>query len=414
MASQFKEGSLRNGLKVLTCSDESLPSTRVVLVSRAGSRYETKDQRGYAHFLEHMLLKGTQRFPSPGLLAKEIDKKGGYKNGVTNLESIRFILEAASEHTDFMFDLLSDMIFNSKFDPLVLENEKKVILEEFKATESNPIRSLTRFADGIIFKGHPLSQHPLGTEDSVRSANAEALRVYKEKHLLPGCSALIVAGNNQHKGILALADKYFGDWNGVAAEIQKQDVPPITEKLFYQQKHIPQTYVAYNFYAEGAADSSQEEAALKVVRNFLGYGSSSLLSEELRHKLGLVYMANASLFTFTDTAVFCINAATSNPEATIFSIKKLLANLKEYFTVEILEQTKTQLIGSFARNMITPGDKVSIMQGGFLRHNTLYTPDDFISEIRAVSLDNILGVIEKYFDPEKGIVVAMGPTPFNI
>ncbi|HVZ11340.1 MAG TPA: pitrilysin family protein [Candidatus Paceibacterota bacterium] len=412
---KFKESRLDNGLRIFTCEDKSLPATRVVLVSRAGSRYESKQERGYAHILEHMLLKGTPRFSGPALLAREVDKKGGYMNAFTNQEYIRFELEMASGYTEFIFELLADIVFNSLIDLNILEKEKKVILEEFKTTEADPTRSLARFGLEKLFAGHPLSQNALGEESSIFQATPDSLRSYKEKYLIPNRSAVIVAGDMSHDALVSLVEKHFSNW--VANFSDKDTSYPIyhaSQKLFFKERVGNQTFISYNFYLDDIYKNQKEEAAFRLLRSFLGYGQSSLLYEELRNKLSLIYGISASVLLFSDATLLSIGTSTSNPLSVIAEIEKVFQSLLAKFNQESLEETKAQTIGSFLRHMITPSDKSDFIRAGFILRSKLYTPEDYISEIKSVSLDDVLGVIKKYLDPAGAVVVAIGPKEFTL
>ena len=150
----YKESTLENGLRVFTYEDTSIPVIDIKLVFKAGSRYEESHQKGYAHILEHMLLRGTIKRPSPILISKELDNRGGSRGASTNKEALTITMQAADNYLEDLLELLSDMLLNSLIDSSVLENEKRVIIEEFKKTFDNTDFLFTRF---LVFSRSALS-----------------------------------------------------------------------------------------------------------------------------------------------------------------------------------------------------------------------------------------------------------------
>ena len=396
----------------MTHEDKSLPIVDIRLVFRAGSRYEEKRQKGYAHILEHMLLKGTAKRPSPVLIAREVDDKGGYKNARTGRESFSIVLQAANDYAEEMFELLSDMLLNSLIDPVILENEKKVIIEELKKADDNVESFFTRFTFEKLFSGHPLSTNILGDTESITSANDNELRIYKEKFLVPDRAALVVSGNISHDKAVILVRKYFSEWSGKSNILQPAEfVPAVLEPHFYHKK-TTQTLVAYNLFTV-PADKTRELAALDIIQNFLNFGGSSALKEELRHKRGLVYSISLNNYTFSDAGFLSIKTSTSKPKETVKVIKDIIYNLKKIFTEDLLNGIKMRSIGNFKLYTANPYNHTGLLSAGFIARGKLFTPEEYISEIESVSYDEVIQVIDTYLAPEKAIITAMGPEAFS-
>ncbi len=409
----YKESILDNGLLILTHEDKSLPVVEVFLVFKAGSRYEEKHQRGYAHILEHMLLKGTTKRPSPSLLAREIDSKGGYKNAHTGREGFSITLRAADNYAEELFELLSDMLFHSLMDPKVLENEKKVIIEELNKADDNIGKILTQFTFEKLFNGHPLSTNILGDAESIMSANVNALKTYKKKFLIPGHAALVVSGNISHNRALRLAKKYFNDWSEKSkVPLPSVNIKPATRKYYFYSKDTKQTLVAYNLYAV-PAHKIRQSIALDLVQNFLNFGGSSVITEELRHKRGLVYSVSLSNPTFSDAGFFSIKTSTSKPKETVKAIDNIMRNLKNLFTEDLVDGIKARIIGNFKLFIANPYYRAPFISAGFIATGKLFTPEEGIAEINSISYDEIIQVIDTYLTPEKAIITALGPKDFN-
>lgn len=408
----YKESTLDNGLKILTYEDTSIPVIDIQLVFRAGSRYEESHQKGYAHILEHMLLKGTTKRPSPLLIAKEVDDKGGYKNAHTSRESLVIEIQAADNYSEELFELLSDMLLNSLIDPTILENEKKVITEELKKADDNTDSFFSRFTYEKLFNGHPLASNILGDSESILSANTEDLKKYKEKFLVPNNSALIVAGNISHDRVAALTKKYFGEWSGKSDAMPSVELKPTAQKIYFYTKDTKQTIVAYNLFTFPVI-KTREFLALDLIRIFLSFGGSSILNEELRHKRGLVYSVGVNNVPFSDAGFFGVRTSTSKPKETVQAIGDIIYNLKNLFIAELLEGIKARRIGAFKRQIANPYYQTGFLSDGFLALGRLITPEEYIKEIESISYNEILHVIDTYLIPEKAVITAIGPKDFT-
>lgn len=408
----YKETILDNGLRIITHEDKSIPIVDIRLVFRAGSRYEEKYQKGYAHILEHMLLKGTEKHSTPVLLAKEIDSKGGYKNAYTGREPLSIVLQAADNYTEELFELLSDILLNSLIDPAVLENEKKVIVEELKKADDNIDSFFMRFTFEKLFSGHPLATNILGSKESIMSANDSELKIYKEKFFVPDRSALIVSGNISHDRAVILVQKYFSKWSGKSDVLPPINFAPSIFGPHFHSKDTKQTLLAYNLFTV-SSDKTLELAALDLVQNFLNFGGSSILMEELRHKYGFVYSVNLNNHTFSDAGFFSIKTSTSNPKETIKVIENIMHNLKNFFTEDILNGIKARTVGAFKLNIANPYNQTKFLLAGFIARGRLFTPEEYIADINNISYDELTRVIDTYLVPEKAVITAIGPEDFN-
>ncbi|MEK9183566.1 MAG: pitrilysin family protein, partial [Patescibacteria group bacterium] len=209
----YNESSLSNGLRIITSEDINSPIVTITVWVRAGSRYEQPHQLGYAHILEHMLLKGTKNRPTIFEISVEQNRVGAYSNANTGSEWINLIIQVATEHAEHMIELLSDMLQNPIFNECVLENEKKVILEEMYRAEHNPERLAIMINMRNLFSNHPLSHLPIGTVDTIKKATVQELKNFYNTHYHPSKAALVTVGNLSHEKATMLGEKYFGAWN---------------------------------------------------------------------------------------------------------------------------------------------------------------------------------------------------------
>src|ERR687894_1742587 len=178
MPKAFEKTTLDNGLRVVTAAMPQAKSVACFVMLAAGSRYETRDTNGIAHFSEHMFFKGTERRPSAREIAGEIDAIGGEFNAFTGKEYTGYYVKCAAEHRDVALDVLVDMLRNSKFDPEEIEREKGVIIEEMNMYFDTPRDYLEGVYDELLYGDQPLGWDIIGTKDTIRGGNRDTFTGY--------------------------------------------------------------------------------------------------------------------------------------------------------------------------------------------------------------------------------------------
>src|SRR5947199_9541897 len=179
--STFERHTLGNGLRVLLAPMPQATSVTCMIMLSAGSRYETRETNGIAHFAEHMFFKGTEKRPSAKDIAVEIDSIGGEFNAFTGKEYTGYYVKCAAEHRDVALDVLVDMLRNSRFDSEEIEREKGVIIEEMNMYYDTPRDYVEGVYDELLYDDQPLGWDIIGTKDTVRAAKRETFTDYLER-----------------------------------------------------------------------------------------------------------------------------------------------------------------------------------------------------------------------------------------
>jgi predicted Zn-dependent peptidase len=169
----FEKSQLGNGIRVVTAPMPQVGSVSCFVMLAAGSRYETPDAKGIAHFSEHMFFKGTERRPTARTIATEIDAIGGEFNAFTGKELTGYYVKSGAETRDIAFDVLTDMLLNSRFDAEEIEKEKGVILEEMNVYLDTPQRYVGSIYDRLLYADQPLGWDILGTKETIEAATRE-------------------------------------------------------------------------------------------------------------------------------------------------------------------------------------------------------------------------------------------------
>jgi predicted Zn-dependent peptidase len=198
MAKTFERTTLPNGLRVVTADMPQAKSVACFVMLAAGSRYETKDTNGIAHFAEHMFFKGTENRPTARDIAGEIDSIGGEFNAFTGKEYTGYYVKCAAEHRDTALDVLIDMLRHSKFDSEEIEREKGVIVEEMNMYYDTPRDYVDGVYDALLYDDQPLGWDIIGTKDTVRAATRETFvdyldRWYRAPRMVAGLAGAVGA-----------------------------------------------------------------------------------------------------------------------------------------------------------------------------------------------------------------------------
>src|SRR5881392_3091755 len=190
----FERQTLSNGLRLLTAPIDHAQSVSCFVMLAAGSRYETPDTSGIAHFAEHMFFKGTERRPTARDIGNEIDGIGGEFNAFTGKEYTGYYVRCAGEHRSIAFDVLVDMLRHSKFDPEEIEREKGVIVEEMNMYFDTPRDFIGGVYDQLLYGDQPLGWDVIGRKETVRGATLETFLDYTSRWYRPDRMVVGVAG----------------------------------------------------------------------------------------------------------------------------------------------------------------------------------------------------------------------------
>ena len=409
----YKESKLDNGMAILTSEDSNADVVTISVWLRAGSRYEQKEERGYAHILEHMLLKGTKKHRSIFDLNVIMDRAGAMSNAATNMEMVRVHIEVIKDRLEDMFELVADIVRNPLIDEGVLENEKKVIIQEYDRSYDNPASRLWIESSKRIFEGHPLSQDALGDKESIRAATADRLKKYHKRIFIPQRMAVVVTGGASHEKKAELARIHFGDMAAhTGVEVDNFSNPIPRRGFAFEKVSTTQTQLNFNFLS--AVTNARESAAMDIYANFLGYKHTSLLYQILRHELGLVYNVGVSHAQYSDAGLFYIATSTTNPQDAIPVIIDRVINAKKYFTEELFNAYKEQLINIVTRKTSASSDGIGYIGDSWLHFGKLIAPDEWKNIIRGIAYDEIIEMIERLVTKDNLFVMAVGEKEFQI
>lgn len=278
---------LRNGLRLIVQDHRASDIVALYLFVGVGVRYETPDQLGYAHFQEHMLFKGTDRF-GPGHVDRTVEGVGGRSNAVTSFDYTSFYLVLPSDATAAGIELLADMAFRSSFVPDEVGREREVIFEEARIEQDNPRSAIVRQLYGMVFAGNPYGRPVLGTRQTMQAATQERLRAFNRRYYVPENMTLVVAGPVDPVAVRGVVDRTFGRMPATGYKPTPAPAPaPLAGGVRRTvERDEQQAHLALGWQAPRSDDVNGD--AVDLLATILAGTESSRLAQRLRDKERLV------------------------------------------------------------------------------------------------------------------------------
>lgn len=305
--SEFEKLTLPNGLRIILAPLPAFRSVTALVLCGAGSRYESSQTNGVSHFLEHMFFKGTQKRPKAADISHALDEIGADYNAFTGKETTGYHIKAASQHLPLILDMLSDMLWNSKFDPGEIEKERGVIIEEINLYEDTPMRRVAEIYEQVLWPDQPLGWDIGGRKEVIRKLTKQNFLDYISLRYVPNNMVLALAGDFGKREALELVKKYFGvaksqEVAGFSSVSEAQVKPAL--KVIYKKTDQAHLVVGVRAFKLGHPD--RYNAA--VLGTILGGGMSSRLFVNVREKRGLAYYVNAGYGGYLDTGTLAASA----------------------------------------------------------------------------------------------------------
>ena len=408
--SAFEKKTLANGLRVLTAPMPQAKSVACFVMLAAGSRYETKDTNGIAHFAEHMFFKGTEKRPTARQIAGEIDSIGGEFNAFTSKEYTGYYVKCAAEHRDTALDVLVDMLRHSKFDSEEIEREKGVIVEEMNMYYDTPRDYVDGVYDELLYGDTPLGWDIIGRKETVRSAKRETFLEYLDRWYRAPRMVAGVAGN-LGEGLTERLEELLGDVQDGATGSPppaewSQDAPRV--KLHTKQSDQAHIRVGVHSYPLVHPD----RYSLQLLATVLGGGMSSRLFTEVRERRGLAYYIYGQQQGYTDTGTLYAQSGVD-----IQRIDDAVQTIVREFgriAAEAIEPDELEKARNFAKGRLVlslEDPKGMIIFG--LRNEVLEgaqrEPDDVLAELDKVTIEDIQRVAQDIILEDRLNLAAIGP-----
>lgn len=397
--------TLPNGARLLTEEVPGVRSAALGFFVGVGSRDERPGENGAAHFIEHMLFKGTQR-RTTAQLAKDMDAIGGQVNAYTTKEHTCFYARSLDRHLDISLDILSDMLFHSRFAQEDVETERGVVLEEIGMYEDSPEDLVSERLSAAVYKGSPLARPILGTEKTLAPMTGDWLRRWQREHYRPGVLVAALAGSFTQAQVDKLAQCLSQLEPGPAAE-KKPAVyrPAVTAK----KKAIEQNHLILAFPAPNYLDPRRQQILL--LNSLLGGGCSSRLFQEVREKRGLCYTVYSYVADHEDTGLLGIYTALNRDQEgqALETVRRLVQELADHGpTQEELDRVREQAKASLLLGSESVQSRMSHLGASALLYGRVRETDEILALYDAVTRDQLRDLAGEIFRLENASLSAVG------
>jgi predicted Zn-dependent peptidase len=410
MPSAFEKTTLDNGLRVVTAPMPQAKSVACFVMLAAGSRYETKDTNGIAHFAEHMFFKGTEKRPTARDIAGEIDSIGGEFNAFTGKEYTGYYVKCAAEHRDIALDVLIDMLRNSKFNAEEIEREKGVIVEEMNMYYDTPRDYVDGVYDELLYDDTPLGWDIIGRKETVRGAKRETFLDYLERWYRAPRMVAGIAGN-LGEGLIPRLEELLGDvpdgapGQPLPAEWH-QDAPRV--KLHTKQSDQAHIRVGVHSYPLVHPD----RYALSLLSTVLGGGMSSRLFTEVRERRGLAYYIYGHQQGYTDTGTLFaqggvdINRIDDAVQTVVAEFARIAA---EPIEADELEKARNFAKGRLVLSLEDPKGMIMFGLRNEVLEGNLREPDEVLAGLDAVTIEDVQRVAQDIVRENRLNFALIGP-----
>ncbi|MCK5788070.1 MAG: insulinase family protein [Chlamydiia bacterium] len=410
------EKKLCNGLHCVGISNKSNIFGIVVRIS-FGSKYESNSKMyGIAHFIEHMMFKGTNRRTQKEI-SEEVEGSGGEMNAYTTRNFTMYYMSGISESSDVFVDVIQDMISDTIFNEKDFDLEKKVILEEINSdNDSFEVLAYYMFT-AYLYGNHSLGIPIAGTIKTVSNSTIEYLREVKRDIYHSKNMQILICGDINRKTF----DRYTKKFLSISSEGKESKYKNISREIpFGKDKSIRRSTWSQNYifiFGPGPKRFSREFIVAKVLNSILGGGISSRLYQRIREELGLVYSISSRVCSHEDHGMFIINCATgvdkesdSNSRC-ITETKEIIRDIyKNGVTGISVDSAKKSLLGQIAHHMETSTGACEYVSDYFERNGSIKNINDINDEIKRVDLKEVQDLIKKYFNEDSWGVFAAGPS----
>lgn len=407
---KYKKTVLKNGLRIITVPlTESQSAIGMVLVE-TGSDFETKEQNGLSHFLEHMVFKETKN-RTGDQIKLELDGMGAASNAFTSNEFTGYYAKASKEKISKVIDLISDLYLNPTFPQKDIDIERGVIIEEINMYEDLPQSTVFDVWQELLYPNTSVGRRVIGPKENILAFNKKDFVSYHAKHYTPSKTVCVVAGNIDEKLVVKQIKSIFEKLPVVSASKrvkvkQSQKTPNL--KIKYKktdQSHLVIGFRAFDQYSE-------KNYALKVVATILGKGFSSRLFTKMRDELGMCYYTRAAVDANTDRGSFLVHSGVTvarTHEAVEVIMQEFKKIRDEKIPVEELQKAKDFLLGHFAIGLETSEEVADYFGFQELLHDKILQPKEYISKIKSVTIEDIQKVLKEIMKSKNLNFALVGP-----
>ena len=407
----YDKTTLDNGLRLITAA---MPHTRSVSIGffiGTGSRYETDAQAGVSHFIEHVCFKGTKTRPTSAEICTVIEGTGGMLNAGTDKELTIYWCKVTQPHFISALDVMTDILLNANFEPVEIEKERQVIIEEINMSLDSPAQRVSMLIDELVWPGHALGRDIAGNRETVAAITRQTMLDYLARQYQPGNAVLSIAGNIRHDEVLEQVARMTAPWKRRGTRLEYtpyRDKPG--RRVTIEKRDTEQTQLCLAL--PGLSITDPRRFALDLLNVILGEGMSSRLFTEIRDRLGLAYSIQSYVEHFLDTGAMNIAAGVDakNLKVAVRAILEELGRFKREAVPEAeMSKAKELFKGRIVLRMEDSRNVSGWLGGQEILTGKILTIDDVVGIVEAISAEELQALAADLLSGEKLRLAVVGP-----
>ncbi|HSX02362.1 MAG TPA: pitrilysin family protein [Candidatus Saccharimonadia bacterium] len=411
---KIQQTTLKNGLRIITAQLADARSLTVNIAVGTGSRYEEfAVNGGVSHFLEHLLFKGTAKYPSAQIIAEAIDAVGGYSNAYTSEDMTSYYIKVPGAHGDLALDILADMVKSPLIEADEVDRERGVIIEEMNVWRDDPARFISTLLPELIFPDNPLGQDIIGPEEVINRVPVADIKAYQRRMYRPGNMVVAAAGRVDHERVVARMQAALGELEAHAMPTFK----PVSAKLADSLTVVhakPTAQAHFMIGARGYAYDHPNDDAAQVLSVILGRGMSSRLFLNVRERQGLAYTVFAETNNYVDTGVFHAYAGVNLdkvPQALDAVMHELELVRREPVAEAELRKAQQQIRAGIEMGLESNGTVADSLATQLVLLGRVKSVEQAIAEVEAVTVADVQRVAHEMLAPERLRFAIIAPEP---
>ncbi|MBM3228067.1 insulinase family protein [Candidatus Peribacteria bacterium] len=401
--------SLQSGLPVLTAPIDGTASVTVLVFAGAGSRYETKQDTGIGHFLEHMFFKGGKKYRNTKEVSVAIDGIGGDFNAFTGKEYAGYYVKVAADHVDLACDVLSDMLVHATFPKEEIEKERGVIIEEARMYEDTPMYRAGWDFELLLYGDCPLGWDTIGTEEVIKCVTQKDFQKHKDALYTPDNLVVTFGGRIDPAQAMKLSEQYFANIGGTKAQEFVAHTAFGKQRVWLRTKKTEQSHLVLG--VPGVPSLHEDHFAHKLLSIILGGNMSSRMFLNIREAKGLCYYIATETDSYLDAGSLSTRAGVD--QSRLHEAIRLILNEYAVCRSQGIEQEELTRAKDYLKGKITLSLEDSEELAHFYGKQQLLYPkvqslEEYFARINAVTKEQVDMLARRILDPKEMRLVVIG------
>ncbi|MHB8507775.1 MAG: M16 family metallopeptidase [Candidatus Dormibacteria bacterium] len=402
---------LEHGARLITTPMGERNSASLALLFRVGSRYEAPQLAGMSHFLEHMVFKGSARYPTAKAVAEAIEGVGGELNAATDKELTMFYAKVPGDKLPLALDVLVDILQTPRLDDEEFQREREVIIEELRMYVDSPGDHVHTVFEELLWEGHPLGTDIAGTETSLAGLSPASMRGFLERYYRAPSLVVSVAGNVAHGAVAELLAPRLAAWAGAGSdEYPASSPPPAAPGLRLLKKDTEQAHIVMG--TRCISYDHPDRFILDLVNTVLGEGMSSRLFLEVREKRGLCYDIHSWASKLADTGSAGVYVG-CEPKRALEAVKAVREELQKICDEPVGEAELTKAREYYKGRLLLHLEGTSSMAtwlaGQELLTGSIMEVSEIVDEVDRITAADITRVARATYSEQALQMAAIGP-----